>query len=166
MHPILLLIMYDTLLQEFNSFVKEIRDITLQEIQKKFEDKQKGDPECLFIVGYTPQKIQYEEELHIPKIQQQDKKQAPIFDNKRSFDNMDNLHRQVITLFKSFIMSQIQDFRDYLAIKIELKKLNVLLNRIRVLSQSPGQFNLIYYLFTASKRSIRLFIKLRGEILK
>ena len=41
-----------------------------------------------------------------------------------------------------------------------------MLSHIGVLSKNSEEFNLIYYLFTAGKRNIRLFIKLRDEILK
>ena len=49
---------------------------------------------------------------------------------------------------------------------MDLDQLSTLLSRIELLRHNNNEFNLCYYLFTASKRSIRIYLKLRTEILK
>ena len=41
-----------------------------------------------------------------------------------------------------------------------------MLSRVEVLRFKSSEFNLIYYLFTMGRRSIRLYLKLREELLK
>lgn len=49
---------------------------------------------------------------------------------------------------------------------VDIDHLSQLLSKIDVLRFKSSEFNLIYYLFTSTKRSIRIFLKLREEIIK
>jgi hypothetical protein len=68
--------------------------------------------------------------------------------------------------FKSFLLSEMKDLRKYLELTMDVDQLSNLLSRIETLRYQNNEFNLIYYLFTASKRSIRIYMKLREYIIK
>jgi hypothetical protein len=42
----------------------------------------------------------------------------------------------------------------------------MILSKIEILRFKNSEFNLIYYLFTTGRKSIRIYLKLRDEILK
>lgn len=93
-------------------------------------------------------------------------KTIPSFDGKKEFNNTDNLHRKVMSIFKSFLLSELKDLREYLRMAVDVDQLSELLSKIDVLRFKSLEFTLIYYLFTATKRSIRIFLKLREGIIK
>ena len=93
-------------------------------------------------------------------------RKVPSFDGKREFNNVDNLHRKVIAVLKSFLLSEVKDLREYLRLTMDVDQLSQILSRMEVLRFKSREFNLLFYLFTATKRGIRIFIKLRDEIIR
>jgi transposase len=49
---------------------------------------------------------------------------------------------------------------------VDIDQLSQILSKIDILRFKSIEFNMIYYLFTATKRSIRIFLKLREDIIK
>ena len=49
---------------------------------------------------------------------------------------------------------------------IDIDQLSTVLSKIEILRFKSAEFNLVYYLFTTGRKSIRLFLKLREEIIK
>lgn len=49
---------------------------------------------------------------------------------------------------------------------MDIDQLSAMLSKIDILRLKSPEFNLIYYLLTNGRKSIRLFLKLREEIVK
>ena len=71
-----------------------------------------------------------------------------------------------MSIFKEYLGSEIKDFREYLRLTVDVDLLGQMLSRIEVLRFKSAEWNLIYYLFTATKRSIRIFSKLREDVVR
>jgi hypothetical protein len=92
-------------LEEYAQFVADMREITFLNIQSKFSDIQSSDPISKFAGQYMPILHQYEQEFDQHKKEGEVYKKIPSFDGKKEFDNTDNLHRKVISIFKAFLLS-------------------------------------------------------------
>ena len=93
-------------------------------------------------------------------------RKVPAFDGKRSFHNDENIHRRVLDLFRQFMQSSHKNLCQFLRLTTDISTLSFLLSKIEILRLKNSQFNLLYYLFIAGRKSIRLYLKLREEIIR
>lgn len=59
-----------------------------------------------------------------------------------------------------------RDFREYLRLAVDIDQLSHTLSRIEGLRFNSPEFNLVFYLHTASRRAIRMFLRLREEVVR
>lgn len=93
-------------------------------------------------------------------------RKVPAFDGKRSFHNDENIHRRVLDLFRQFMQSSHKNLCQFLRLTTDISTLSFLLSKIEILRLKNSEFNLLYYLFIAGRKSIRLYLKLREEIIR
>jgi transposase len=158
--------MYEALLEDHRRFLTEVHELSFQTVQQKFIQQQSSDGLTKLVGTYMPKLHQYEQEFDMHKKEADSLRKIPSFDGKKEFNNRDNLHRRVIDIFRSFLLSEVRDLREYLRLTTDVDQLSQLLSRIEILRFKSPELNLVYYLFTSSKRSIRIYVKLREEIVK
>ena len=152
-------------LEDYQAFRTAIAEISFSAIQQKFVELSSSNMNQ-FLPKYVPTLHQFEQEFDQHSKADEKLKKVPSFDGKKEYNNTDNLHRRLLALMRSFLLSEYKDFREYLRLSVEVDQLSAILSRVEVLRFKSAEFNLVYYLFTMGRRSIRLYLKLREEVLK
>ena len=91
-------------LEDYQEFVSQIANISFPVVQQRFINLSSSDVNQ-YLPQYIPTLHQFEQEFDQHSKTDEKLKKVPAFDGKKEYNNTDNLHRRLLSIMRSFLLS-------------------------------------------------------------